>query len=610
MQFAEQALVARELVPGLDQPASVSPWVDAEVLAAQLKKSGWFSYFQQLQAAQLGVAGYWWLANPNLQQALSAQGGVLTSWLPGLSIDLAEIGRGRLVLQHRLPWLTVFSGALVWHLVRQALGEGAKLAGFAVPNIGQAAEGLLGTYSEEVALVESGAPAKLRFDPELLQRPFVTQNAKLLPLFANTLSFLRPGGESGLASQIYALLEAIENLEHANQSWVAAELAMSERTLTRQLSDQGLSFRELLTAFRNSQAVTRLCEGESIDRLAAYLGFSERAAFERAFKSWQGVTPAKFQAQYRRLSKDIDVEMLIAPERLPILPAIATQLLAMVQSDEASLEKMAELVEQDPVLTAKLISIASSAYYGMKKNASIKAVVVRVFGVDKLRYLALAILAAGSFKLQPCPAFSFERFWLLSLGVAQLATGIYRKLGKSAEDQADIYLAGLLHNIGRLVLVQCFPDKMQNLLAPLAISVPPQELLAMEKLKLGVDACEAGAVLLAKWQLPRSVSVVMRQLAVDKVAMMPEAQLLLLSEEFILALLASGGDEASSSQEDLATAQASDHQASTPELVAEFSGVLAAALDTPASVIEPLLVDFAHRLPELKLTARVIQSAS
>ncbi|UTA49354.1 HDOD domain-containing protein [Simiduia sp. 21SJ11W-1] len=600
MALAEQALAAKVLVPGLDCASGGAPWVKAGVLQEYVGAQGWFRYFQQLQAAQLGVAGYWWLANPNLQQALSAHGGVMASWLPGFSVDLTQATSGCLKLKHPQPWLVVYGSALLWHLARQAWGSGAKLTSLVVPAREEAALGLLGAYSESLAVADTEA-AELHFSPELLTQRFVTHNAKLLPLFADSLSFLRPGGDAGLASQIYQLLDAIPSLESATQAWVASELAISERTLNRQLSEQGLSYRELITAYRNSQAVTRLCDGESIDRLAAYLGFSERAAFERAFKGWQGVTPAKFQAQYRRLSKDIDVEVLITPERLPNLPAIASQLLGMVQDDDASLEKIAALVEQDPVLTAKLISIASSAYYGMKRSATIKEVVVRVFGVDKLRFLALAVLAAGSFKLERCPAFSLERFWLMSLGVAQIATNVYRKLGKSSEDQADIYLAGLLHNIGRLVLVQCFPARMQALLAPLTGNELPQELLAMEKLKLGVDACEAGAVLLAKWQLPRSVSVVMRQLAVDKVAMMPEAQLLLDAEEFLLALSAVPAASQSGAPE-------VDAAAKTRTAVNAFACTIAEAMAVAPDKISPVLEEFATRLPELQATAKAIHT--
>lgn len=593
----KDALVAQILVPSPEAGGgSLEAWLPHTALQAMLGKTGWMRYFQQLQAAQLGVPGYWWLANPNLRQALCEDGAVLTSWLPGLQLDLSEVGQGTIQIDHPVVWLKAYAVGLLWHLTRQAVGSGVKLTGLALPEVTQEASGFLSIYAEEVAITAPEGPAILRFDPALLQLPFVTHNPKLLPLFANTLPFLRPGGETGLASQVYDLLEGVDDLNQASQAWVASELAMSERTLIRQLSEQGVSFRELFTAFRNSQAVARLCEGESIDRLAAYLGFSERAAFERAFKGWQGITPAKFQAQYRRLSKDVDVEILISPDQLPNMPAIASQLLAMIQRDDASLEAMSQLVEQDPVLTAKLISIASSAYYGMKKSASIKDVVVRVFGADKLRHLALAVIAAGSFQLRNCPSFSIQRFWLLSLGVAQLATSVYRKVGRSQEDQADIYLAGLLHNIGRLVLVQCFPAKMEALLAPLQTSVAPQELLAMEKLKLGVDACEAGALLLAKWQLPRSVSVVMRQLAVDKVAMMPEAQLLLSAEEFMLALL------------DLPAGTESENARS--DIFDTYSAILAESQQCAASQLVPLLAEFAERLPDLQQTAAVIDGES
>lgn len=584
--------VASVLLPTLDlAPQSSKPLlISADLLLDHLNKRGWLGYFQHLQAAQLGLAGYWWLASPNLQQAFGTDGAVLAYWLPGLDVSLTLGAEARVSLRHHRPELAAFAAVLFWLLLRQAQGARIKLSKLTLPMPPGVQTEFLTAFSHKLAFLPGSNEAILQYPLDVLEQPFITQNTQLLPMLSDALPFLRNIQSPQLTEKLYDLLSQVADLSIANQAWAAVQLAMSERTLTRQLGELGVSFRELLTRFRNGQAIRRLCEGESIDRLAEYLGFSERAAFERAFKSWQGITPAKFQSQYRRLSRDVDIEALISAERLPNMPAIGTQLLVMMQDDSASLESMAALVEQDPVLTAKLISIASSAYYGMKKSASIQEIVVRVFGVDKLRSLALAVLAAGSFKLRNCPAFSLKRFWLLSLGVAQLATDFYRKIGRNTEEQADIYLTGLLHNIGRLVLVLCFPVKMQSLLEPLQSEPPPQELLAMEKLRLGVDASEAGALLLAKWQLPRSVSVVMRQFSVDKIAMMPEAHLLLLAEEFLCACIEIEGNI--------------DQQ--YKNVVAEHAPLFANLLGIDAAISESLLTQFSARLADLQLTADVV----
>lgn len=561
--------------------------VSASDLFAVLEARGWLSYFQHVQAAQFGVAGYWWLANPNLAAVLDGGAGVMRHWIPSLTVEIEQAASVTVRFKHPESKASVFAALLFWLLVRQAQGSRVKMREINVSPSFRDAD-YIPVFSEHCVYTNAAGQVQIEFSLAVFNAPFVTANATLLPLFSDNLPFTRSDSHSELSVKIYHLMDAASDLSEVSPGWVAAKLAVSERTLNRQLAELNTTFRELLTRFRNGQAIAKLCEGESIDRLADYLGFSERAAFERAFKSWQGVTPAKFQAQYRRLSKDVDVEALISPDSLPNIPAIGAQLLALAQRDDSSLEDMAGLVEQDPVLAAKLISIASSAFYGMKPSSSIKDIVVRVFGVDKLRSLALAVLAAGSFRLNNCPAFSLERFWILSLGVAQLANDFYREMGKTTEVQADIYLAGLLHNIGRLVLIQCFPHKMQALLEPLQKHPAPQELLAMEKLRLGVDTSEAGALLLARWQLPRAVSLIMRQLAVDKVAMIPEAHLLLIAEEFLLANI-----------------QAIENSLELP-IIQPFCADLSQLLRLPDTAVEKILLGFLERLPQLRAAAELI----
>lgn len=530
----EIALVSPLFVAGTDHPEA---GISVQQLQAQLAP-GWQAYFERLQAAQLGLAGYWWLANPDLKAALGCEGAVLCHWLPGLRLELQG---NQLTLWHPLPELAAFALALVHCLAGQAQGKPLTFDRLWLPVLAPAVTGYLSGLAVRVEIGNgqlAGPGSVMASLPAAsLQAPFITGNRRLLPMLADSLDFLRQPAAGSLTEQVYRLLGQAPDLRRANQAWVAETLAVSERSLTRQLAEEQQSFREILTRFRNARAIAGLCQGESIERLSAFLGFSERAAFERAFKSWQGVTPAKFQAQYRRLSAAVDIEALIGLDRLPNLPAIGVQLLDMARDENASLDDMARLVEQDPVLTAKLLSIASSAYYATAPGASIRDIVVRIFGVDKLRSLALAVLATGSFNLRHCPAFSISRFWLQSLGVAQLAADLYRLAGCDSAAQSEIYLAGLLHNIGRLVLVQCFPARMQALLEPLSRSPAPQELLAMEKLRLGVDTSEAGALLMAKWQLPREVARILRQMAADKSSMLREAALLTLLGEYINACI-------------------------------------------------------------------------
>lgn len=574
-------MIAYELLASSNIAPTGAERVAVDDLFTVLAEQGWSDYFSHLQAAQLGIAGYWFLANASLEPCLVRQAAVLRHWIDGLSVT--GTGSRALVIEHPRAELAAFAAALLWRLHNQVASRRIPIDKLVVPVLPAAAVEYLS--SQCLGLIEDreATGVTLEIGEDAWQAPFVTHNRKLLPLLSESLVFLRADEDESVAGKVYRLLESMASLAEVNQVQLAQSLAMSDRTLSRQLAEEGTNFRELLTRHRNARAVAGLCRGEAIEVLSDTLGFSERAAFERAFKTWQGVTPAKFQAQYRRLSRDVDIERLISPEHLPALPALASELLAMAQDDQASLEDMAALVERDPVLTAKLLNIACSAYYGLAPGTRIRDAVIRVFGVDRLRYLALSVLAASGFSTNHCPAFSMGHFWLVSLAVAQLACESVRLQGQSQEQQADIYLAGLLHTIGRLVLVQCFPVKMQQLLVSLSQLPAPQEMLAMEKLRLGVDASEAGALLVAKWQLPRAVSVFMRQLASEKNNMSDQAGLILVLHEYVLACL---------SEDEARTQLASDQ--------------LIQVLGVEEQKIEDMLMAFNHKLPGLSAVANSI----
>jgi HD-like signal output (HDOD) protein len=252
-----------------------------------------------------------------------------------------------------------------------------------------------------------------------------------------------------------------------------------------------------------------LAEGKTVAQVSNYLGFSERAAFDRAFKKWQGITASRFQEDY--LSSGVQVIDLLDGKQLPSLPVVANQLLAMINHNNYQMDELSQLVEQDPALTAKLLALASSAMYGVVKIATIREAVVRVFGVDMLRNLALAMLANDCFDTRHCPEFCLKTYWVNALATGQLASEL-AKAGANANAD-DGYLLGLLHNIGTLLLVQLRPQDMAQVLVrdDLAV-VELTEKCAAEQAALGTDACIAGAMLAVFWHLPDYLGVAIREL--------------------------------------------------------------------------------------------------
>ncbi|WP_101758341.1 HDOD domain-containing protein [Oceanicoccus sp. KOV_DT_Chl] len=349
---------------------------------------------------------------------------------------------------------------------------------------------------------------------ELLDKPLPGANHSLCRVFRKELDmFLKQlNTEQTIIDQIQQILATTENLGKVTLTSMASALALGERTFSRQLAEYNVSFRELLANYKSTRAIRLLADGKTVDEVSFYLGFSERAAFDRAFKKWQGVTASRFQEDYQFSGTgDFDIN---DDAQLPNLPIVANQILDMINAGNYQMDALAAIVERDPSLTTKLLALANSAVYGVAAVATIKEAVVRVFGVDTLRNLALAMLANECFVTNRCSGFSLKKYWLNALATGQLAADVAKLSG--CADPGQAYLLGLLHNIGTLLLVQRRPVDMNEVFQQQGLELASlAEICAAEKRLLGVDACSAGATLAAFWNLPRYLAVSIRGLLND-----------------------------------------------------------------------------------------------
>lgn len=193
---------------------------------------------------------------------------------------------------------------------------------------------------------------------------------------------------------------------------------------------------------------------------------------------------------------------------LPPLPAIAWRLLDLVAREDCRIEELASLIEQDPGLTARVIGIANSAYFGRRSEiCSVADAIVRVLGLNLVRGIAIGIALSKPFDASVCVGFQLDRYWYRAVQTANLATrlGAVGNLERSVRD--CLFLCGLLHNLGQLALVHIFPDRMARVFESWA-QQPGQGLLALEARFLATTEIEAGAILARRWQLPATVTEV------------------------------------------------------------------------------------------------------
>jgi HD-like signal output (HDOD) protein/signal transduction histidine kinase len=192
--------------------------------------------------------------------------------------------------------------------------------------------------------------------------------------------------------------------------------------------------------------------------------------------------------------QDIRNRLLIA--RLPAMPQILIKLLAHLQADDLGMPELAALVAKDAGMTGKILTVAtSSAYHRNGRQANLEQAMVAL-GTDMIKTLVISDSVFQTFNSFPnSGATDLRAFWKNSLTAAVLARDVARRIDYAQPEEA--YLAGLLHNVGRLALLATAPKEYAfNFTAR-----DDEDLCAVEQRTLQITHAEAGAWLIERWQL-------------------------------------------------------------------------------------------------------------
>jgi HD-like signal output (HDOD) protein/signal transduction histidine kinase len=186
--------------------------------------------------------------------------------------------------------------------------------------------------------------------------------------------------------------------------------------------------------------------------------------------------------------------LLIA--RLPAMPQILIKLLAHLQADDLGMPELAALVAKDAGMTGKILTVAnSSAYHRAARQPNLEQAMVAL-GTDMIKILVISDSVFQTFNSFPnSGATDLRGFWKQSLSAAVLARELARHIHYAQPEEA--YLAGLLHNVGRLALLATAPKEYGfNFSAR-----DDEDLCAVEQRTLQITHAEAGAWLIERWQL-------------------------------------------------------------------------------------------------------------
>lgn len=193
-------------------------------------------------------------------------------------------------------------------------------------------------------------------------------------------------------------------------------------------------------------------------------------------------------------------EVIAQIEQLPALPEIVTDLLQNINREDLDISVLARKIALDQTLTAKVLRYANSSYYGATGKISTIQQAITLLGMGTVRQLITAAALAVSFPDNRCKGFDFNAFWRHSMATAVCARIMARHLHLN---QDFAFTAGLLHDIGRLVLVTRFPTEYEQAMAWRAQQ--DAYMLQAERTVLGVDHLQAGHALAAHWRFPEII---------------------------------------------------------------------------------------------------------
>lgn len=185
-------------------------------------------------------------------------------------------------------------------------------------------------------------------------------------------------------------------------------------------------------------------------------------------------------------------------QSLATLPTVYTQLNMAVQH-ERSMDQIADIIMTDTNLTARLLKVVNSSFYGFPRHIENISQAITLIGMRELRDLTLATCVLSIFKGIPVELATMETFWQHSIGCGLAARALAARLDSDHKPET-IFVAGLLHDIGRLVIYLQVPQLGREI--NLRSRANKMSLYESEKAVLGFCHAEVGGLLLEKWNLP------------------------------------------------------------------------------------------------------------
>lgn len=198
-------------------------------------------------------------------------------------------------------------------------------------------------------------------------------------------------------------------------------------------------------------------------------------------------------------------EILHKGDLIPPLPDFVVRLLSLLNKPETEPQDLERQMQNDQVLVAKMLAMVNSPFYGLNRSIRTIKDAVMVLGFRGVRSLVLATSTAKFLQRDyACYGHEPKGLWLHAACVAAGAKSLARSCGLSADAAEQLFVAGLLHDIGKLLLVGYLNDALRSRPTGSGSSVE------LENRFIGIDHTEAGALVAAKWNLSPEIQDVIK----------------------------------------------------------------------------------------------------
>jgi diguanylate cyclase (GGDEF)-like protein len=188
-------------------------------------------------------------------------------------------------------------------------------------------------------------------------------------------------------------------------------------------------------------------------------------------------------------------------DNLPSLPAVALRVLQMTQDEDVSVNQLADVVGQDPALTAKILKLVNSPLFGVARRIVSLPQAMVVLGLRTVKVLTLSFSIVDSYGQRRVEWFDYKTYWRRSLTQGVAARLIAEEIAPEMRDEA--FVAGLLGNLGILAMAQVIPTQYEEPYR--RVGGKHTDLLQAEQAAFGFAHCDVARRLFEKWNLPKDI---------------------------------------------------------------------------------------------------------